>query len=165
MYVRCELFVEPECVEVRAGASEQSLLPPFRELHRPFETAHERGARQVRATYVRGAKASLALEYPGLCVEAGATPVQRDPDFAAVQAREVVKRLHLGGAGVCGGENANLGPVVTRGAGGGHASQYIDQLSNATDGDEADENVDLVAGGGLASEFVEERWRALAGGE
>jgi hypothetical protein len=104
--VALELAVGPQRLEVGDGAGKQRLLRALRELDGPFQAAGQRRARQVGAADIGRAEAGLALEQPGLGMQARAAAVERHAHLAARQARQLVQRAGLGGAGVGGGQDA-----------------------------------------------------------
>ena len=81
-------------------------------LHRPFEAAGQRARGQVGAADPDRAEAGLAVEEPGLGVDAAAPAVERDPDLGAVQLRDLADRRGFGGAGVGGGEEPEVAGLV-----------------------------------------------------
>ena len=155
--VRLELGIVPEAGE---GAAE--LVDDLREvggahLDHPLVAGTEGGGGEVRGADVRGVELGLALEEPGLGVEAGAARVVGDLHLGIRKARERVDGFDLGGAGEDGGEDAQLaaasGKTVERGGDGADAAQA----------DEGGEDVDAIGALDLAADLVREgRLRAIA---
>ena len=163
--IALEFAVLPERLEVRAGALEQIGLAALGELNRPFQPAHQSRARQVGAAHVGGAEAGAAAEQPGLGMQPGTTAIQRNADLAAGQAREFVQRADLGGAGVGGGEHAQARARLAIRPDRGDRLQDVEQLAHARMGDEAHQDVHLIAGREFATQLGQQRRRALARGE
>ena len=163
--VGLELAVFPKRLEVRAGTLEEIALAALGELHRPFQPAHQGRARQVGAAHVGGTEAGAATEQPGLGVQPGAPPVQRHADVATRQAREFVQRADLGGTGVSGGQHPQPRARLAIRPDRGDRLQDVEQLAHAGMGDEAHQDVHLIAGRQLAAQLGQQRGRALARGE
>ena len=163
--VALEFTVGPQGFEVGNGPCKQRLLPALRQLHRPFQPAGQRCARQVGAAHIGRAETGLAVEQPGLGMQPCAPAVQRHTHLTAGQARQVVQRTCLGGAGVGGRQDAQPRGRPALRAQRGHLLQHVLQLAHARHGDEADQDVHLVAGRQLAPDLLQQRRRPLAGGE
>lgn len=98
-------------------------------------------------------------------MQPGASPIQRHPDLAARQPGEVVQRTDLGGAGIGGGEHAQARARLAVRPNGGDRLQDVEQLAHAGMGDEAHQEVHLLAGRQLAAQLGQQRGRALARGK
>ena len=151
------------------GAGKQRLLRALGQFDGPLQPTGQCSAREVGAANIGRTEAALALEKPGLGMQTGAPAIERHAHFAPRQACQLVQRTRLGRAGVGGGEDAQAGlawrlPCWLR-AHGRDLLQHVLQLAHAGDGDEADQNVHLVAGCQLTADFLQQRRRAFSGGK
>ena len=103
--------------------------------HIPLQSVSECGTGQVRATHVTGGHASIAVEQPGLRVQAGAVTLVTDFHLRAVLFDEAVNSLAVGRAHVGGGNNAerntaifNSFKLLTQTINAGHFKKRAEQI-------------------------------------
>ena len=102
------------------------------------------------------------MKYPCLCVETCPSSIERNLDFAAWQASEIIQRFHLSRASVCGREDSKSRSWLAHSAHGGGRLENVEQLSNPRHCDEAHQDVHLVAAGDLTAKFCQKGWGTFA---
>ena len=163
--VALELAVGPKRLEVSDGTGKQRLLRTLGQLDSPLQAACQRCAREVGAAHVGRAETRLALEQPGLRVQACAAAIEGNANLAPWQARQFIERARLGRAGVRRGQDAQPRSTLALCARGRDLLQHVLQLTDPGYGDEADQDVDLIGRGQFAPDLLKQRRRALAGSE
>ena len=133
-----ELGVHPEAIEGAAEQFDHVAQVSLAGLHRPFKTAGQRACGQVGAADPHRAEAGLAMEEPGLGVDAAAPAVERDSDLGAGQRCQRVDGGGFGGASVGGSEESEVL------AGLGVLFEGSSQSAKAAPGDEADQGVHAI---------------------
>ena len=143
---------------MRLCTFENDTLGVFREFYGPLQSPQQRRARKIGAPDVRRTKAGGAMEDPRLRVQACTAPVQRDFDFTSRESSEHVQcdLFRCSGVGRC--QYAYARPPHAARVWRRRTLQHLHQLSYARHGDEADQNVDLIAVGRLTLNFVIQRW-------
>ena len=148
--IALEFTVFPQGLEIGTRPSKQFLLPLFGELHRPLQTAHHGRSRQVGTAHVGRSEATVPMEDPRLGMQTCAPAIQRNPNLHTRQPGQQVQRLHLGRAGIGGREDAQPCTRSTVSIDRGDSLQDVQQFPNPGLRDEADQDVDPVAGAQFA---------------
>ena len=158
--IALELAVFPQGLEIGTRPSKQLFLPLFGELHRPLQTAHHGRGRQVGTAHVGRSEATVPMEDPRLGMQTCAPAIQRNPNLHTRQPGQQVQRLHLGRAGIGCREDAQPCTRSTVSIDRGNSLQNVQQFPNPGLRDEADQNVDPVAGAQFALQLGQQGGRS-----
>ena len=158
--IALEFAVFPQGLEIGTRPSKQFLLPLFGELHRPLQTTHHGRSRQVGTAHVGRSEATVPMEDPRLGMQTCAPAIQRNPNLHTRQPGQQVQRLHLRRAGIGGREDAQPCTRSTVSIDRGNSLQNVQQFPNPGLRDEADQNVDPVAGAQFALQLGQQGGRS-----
>ena len=160
--IALELAVFPQGLEIGARPSKQFFLPLFGELHRPLQTAHHGRGRQVGTAHVGRSEATVPMEDPCLGMQTCASAIQRNPNLHPRQPGQQVQRLHLGRTGIGCREDAQPCTRSAVSIDRGDSLQDVQQFPNPGLRDEADQDVDPVAGAQFALQLGQQGGRSSA---
>ncbi len=146
-----ERRIGPVAVEGPLELAHQVRRRDRRQPHVPLQPVDQRRPREVAAADERRGVAGVAVEEPGLGVQAGRAGLVADPDLGAVAAHQLVHGALLGRLHVGRGDHAE------RDAAGAQRVQLVGQHADAVPADERAQQVDAVGRAQLGPQLGTER--------